>query len=389
MRRNNLKEMIAMMLSWFDFSARRPERTLIALVMIGLLASAGACSNAKGEKPKEKKQPTPVTVARVVEKTVAMEIRAIGNAEACASVVIKSQVGGMITRQVVRDGQDVVKGDPLFTIDPRPFDIALKEAQAKLERDMALLNQAEADLNRYSRLKQTNAISQEQYEQALVAVKTYRATVRLDETIVSRARLELEYASVKAPIAGRVGSVLVHEGNIIKANDDRSLTVINQIQPICVSFALPERYLSSVFQHMAEKKLTLSAFIENESATPETGELTSVDNAVDKQTGTIRLKGTFANADKRLWPGHFVRVVLKLADVQGTRVVPSSAVQTGIHGEYVYILTPEGKADMRSVKIGRIQDGETVIEEGLEAGETVITDGHILLTPGASVVVGS
>jgi len=363
------------------------KRIAVSAILMMLSALICACSNANGEKQNVKNRPAPVTVAKVLEKSVPLEVRAIGNTEACASVVIKSQVGGMITRQAIQDGQDVNKGDLLFTIDPRPFENALKEAQAKLDRDIVLLKQADVELVRYSRLMKSNAISEEKYEQAIVNVKTLKSTVRLDETVVEKARLELEYASVKAPISGRVGSVLVHEGNIIKANDDRSLTVINQIQPMCVSFALPEQYLSSVFQYMAEKKLNISAFINGNEAEPEIGELSSVDNTVDKMTGTIRLKGTFDNSDRRLWPGQFVRVVLKLADIEGTRVVPSNAVQTGINGEYVYVLTPDNKADMRPVKIGRILDGETVIEDGLKAGETVITDGHILLTPGASVDV--
>jgi len=365
------------------------KRIAVSAILMILLAFICACSNANGEKTKVKNRPAPVTVAKVLEKSVPLEVRAIGNTEACASVVIKSQVGGMITRQAVQDGQDVNKGDLLFTIDPRPFENALKEAQAKLDRDIILLKQADVELGRYSQLRKSNAISEERYEQAIVNVKTLKATIRLDETVVEKERLELEYASVNAPISGRVGSVLVHEGNIIKANDDRSLTVINQIQPMCVSFALPEQYLSSVFQYMAEKKLNISAFINGNETEPEVGELSSVDNTVDKMTGTIRLKGTFDNSDRRLWPGQFVRVVLKLADIEGTRVVPSNAVQTGINGEYVYVLTPDNKADMRPVKIGRILDGETVIEDGLKAGETVITDGHIMLTPGAAVAVGS
>ncbi len=373
----------------FSFLRKYKRRCNVSVILMILPALTCACSNANGEKPKVKNRPVPVTVAKVLEKSVPLEVRAIGNTEACASVVIKSQVGGMITRQAVQDGQDVIKGDLLFTIDPRPFENALKEAQAKLDKDIILLKQADVDLGRYSQLMKSNAISEERYEQAIVNVKTIKAAIRLDETVVEKARLELEYASVNAPISGRVGSVLVHEGNIIKANDDRSLTVINQIQPMCVSFALPEQYLSSVFQYMAEKKLEISAFINGNETNPESGELSSVDNTVDKMTGTIRLKGTFDNTDRRLWPGQFVRVVLKLADIEGTRVVPSNAVQTGINGQYVYVLTPDNKADMRPVKIGRILDGETVIEDGLKAGETVITDGHILLTPGASVEVSS
>lgn len=365
-----------------------PVKNFFSFFLISILAILCACSaKEKEEKPAVKNRTAPVRVAQVLEKTVPVEIRAIGNVEAYTTVAVKPRVGGMIVRQFIRDGQDVEKGDPLFSIDPRPFEIALKESQARLEKDAALLRKAEGDLARYKKLIEKDAVTQEQYDQSQANLSALRATVRLDEAGVENARLELDYAAIKSPVSGKAGAILVHEGNIIKANDDRSLVIINQIQPIYVSFSVPEQQLPAILHYMAESKPQVSAFVLEDETSQESGELAAVDNSVDKSTGTVRLKGLFANAHKMLWPGQFVRVILKLTDIQGALVAPSQAVQTGIEGQYVYVVKSDSTVEMRTVSIGRIMDKETVIEKGVSAGETLVTDGHILLTPGAKVEI--
>jgi len=340
-----------------------------------------------------KNRPVPVMVAKVIEKTVPSEVKAIGNAEAYSTVVIKPQIGGMINKQSIRDGQSVSKGELLFTIDSRPFEVALKEAKARLERDTALLSKAEEDMNRYGRLIEKNVISKEQNEQVQTNVRALQATIKLDEAGIERTRIDLDYTGIKSPISGKVGSVLVNEGNVVKANDDRTIAVINQIQPIYVTFSVPERYLPGISRVLSQGKSEVTAFIEGDETNPEKGELAAIDNAVDKTTGTIKVKGLFANTNNRLWPGQFLRVSLKLSEIKGALIVPSKAVQTGVNGEFVYVvnLSPSsdrgGVVDLRLVKTGMIIDGQTVLEKGVNADERVVTDGHVLLTPGRAVEI--
>ncbi len=359
------------------------------LIIIAILIPCFACSKKQKTDPAaaSKSRPVPVMVTKVVEKNVPFEIKSVGNAEAYSSVAIKTQIGGLIVRQAVRDGQTVSKGDLLFVIDQRPFEIALKDTKAKLDRDIALLEKAQEDMSRYTRLVEKNVVSKEQHDQIATNSKALQATIRQDEAAVDRARLDLEYASVKSPISGKVGSVLLNEGNVIKANDDRTIMNINQIQPIYVSFSVPERYLSDIYQAMADGKPEVSVFAEGDEKNIIKGELVATDNAVDKNTGTIRLKGLFANTEHRMMPGQFLRVNLKLSETAGALVVPSKVVQTGINGEFAYVVKNDNTVDLRLVKIARILDGQTVIASGLKADETVVTDGHILLTPGRAVEI--
>jgi membrane fusion protein, multidrug efflux system len=324
----------------------------------------------------------------------------LGNAESYATVVVKTQIGGTLVRQAVQDGQFISKGDLLFEIDPRPFEIALKDANAKLERDKALLEKAMNDLSRFRELAKNNVISKEQNEQSLTNTRVLTATIKQDEAAVERARLDLEYAIVKSPLTGKIGNVLLHAGNVVKANDDRVILTIHQIQPIHVGFSVPERYLPAIYAAIAHGKPEVSAVTEGNEKTILKGELTSTDNSVDKTTGTLRLKARFANADNTLLPGQFLRVKLKLSEKSAAIVVPSKAVQSGINGEYVYVVegadknTGEGQKDsagkiaaLRWVTVGQVLDGETTIERGVSAGETVVTDGHIQLSPGRPVEI--
>jgi len=356
----------------------------------------------------------PVEVAPVVQKKVPLQIRIIGNVQAYSTVTVKSRVAGQIMRVYFTEGQDVKKGDLLFMIDPRPFEAALKQAEANLERDLAHVKQTEANLerdmvqeknaeaeaNRYKLLFERGVVARQQYDkfrtdwEALVATvqadKAARANaeaaVLADRAAVENAKLQLSYCSIHSPMEGRTGSFLVQEGNIIKEND-ANLVVINQINPIHVSFSVPEQHLGEIRQYMRAGTLEVKATVPNHKGAPYQGFISFVDNAVDSGTGTIKLKGTFANKDGRLWPGQFVNVVLTLTTEPNAIVVPSQAVQAGQQGQYVFIVKPDLTVESRPVVVSRTVDGETVIQKGLSPDEQVVTDGQLRLYPGAQVEI--
>ena len=359
---------------------------LAGLITLFLVCS---CSDKNQDPQKMKRDRTvPVVVAQVMEKAVPVQIMAIGNAEALETVSIKSRVGGELKRVHFREGQDVNQGDLLFTIDPDTYDAALKQAQANLARNMALLKKAEEDVKRYSDLVRKEYISQEQYDQSVTNVDALKAQIRADQAAIDNAQLQVGYCTIRAPISGRTGDLLADRGNMIKAQDDnKSLVVINQIQPIHVSFAVPEQNLGEIKKYAAAGKLKLKALISKDGQFSEDGTLTFIDNTVDKATGTIRMKGSFDNKERKLWPGQFVNLVLDLTVQSKAVVVPSQAVQTGIEGQYVYIIRPNLTAEARPVVLGRSFDGQTVIEKGLQAGENVVTDGQFQLVSGVKVQI--
>ncbi len=360
---------------------------LFSLLVLACLSGAPACSGGKSEGPPQP-PPVPVAAAQVAQKTLPLMLHTIGNVEAYATVSVKALVGGELLKVHFREGQEVTEGDLLFTIDPRPHAAALREAQAKLARDQALMKKAQDDARRYARLIQDDLISREQFDQVTATAQALEATVRADEAAVENARLKLGYCTIRAPLAGRTGSLLVHQGNIVKAEDEKkALVVIHQIQPIYVSFTLPEQHFGAIQTAMAKGALPVTAVISGEDAQPVTGSLTFLDNAVDPTTGTIRLKGTFANEARRLWPGQFVEVRLKVADEPGALVVPARAVQTGQGEQFVFIVKPDQTVEYRPVTVKRQLEGEVVIEKGLTPGEAVVTDGHLRLVPGARVEV--
>jgi len=317
-------------------------------------------------------------------------------------------------RVYFREGQDVKKGDLLFMVDPRPYEAALKQAEANLERDLAQVKQAEANLerdiaqeknaeaeaNRYKLLFERGVVSRQQYDkfrtdwEALLATvqadkaakANAEAAVLADRAAVENAKLQLSYCSIHSPMEGRTGSLLVQEGNIIKEND-ANLVVINQINPIYVSFSVPEQYLGEIKKYMRVGTLEVEAAVPNHEGTPYQGFISFVDNAVDTGTGTIKLKGTFINKDGRLWPGQFVNVVLKLTTEPNAIVVPSQAVQTGQQGQYVFVVKQDLTVESRPVVVSRTTDGETVVQNGLNPDEKVVTDGQLRLYPGAKVEI--
>jgi multidrug efflux system membrane fusion protein len=354
---------------------------ILGLLLLTLFSSA--CSNGKA---KNSIAPPPVIVGLATKKTVPVELRAIGNVQAYSTVMVKSKVGGELVRVHFTEGQDVKRGDLIFTIDPRPYDAALKEAEANLQRDLARARNAAEDARRYESLMQRKVVPTQQYEKIRSDADALEATVLADKAAVENAKIQLDYCSIRSPLDGRTGSLSVKQGNIIKA-DDITLVVIHQIVPIDVSFSVPEQFLPEIRKRMASKKLQIEASSPQSDERPEKGTITFVDNAVDTSTGTIRLKGTFANRERKLWPGQFVNVVLTLTEEPNVIVVPSQAIQTGQEGPYVFVVKPDLTVESRQVVAGRTVNDETVIQDGLQADERVVTDGQLRLYPGAKVEI--
>lgn len=355
---------------------------ILGLLFLALFSSA--CSNEKSKKPVS--APIPVTVSIAIQKTVPVELRAIGNVQAYSTVTVKSKVGGELVGVRFKEGQDVKKGAPLFTIDPRPYEAALKQAEANLERDVAQAKHAREDARRYESLIQKGVVPQQQYDKFRTDADALEATVLADRAAVENAKIQLGYCSIHSPIDGRTGSLIVQQGNHIKA-EDISLVVINQIVPIDVAFSVPEQFLSEIKKYMALGKLQVEALVPMDDERPERGVITFIDNAVDTNTGTIRLKGTFANREKKLWPGQFVNVVLTLTMEPNAIVVPSQAIETGQEGQYIFVVKEDLSVESRPVVAGRSVNNETVVKKGLSPDEKVVTDGQLRLYPGAKVEI--
>ncbi len=364
--------------------SRMISRAVVLALSVFTLFS---CSS--GEKKQQAAgRAVPVLAVPAKIQTLPLVVRAVGNVEPIASVSVKPQVGGTVVAQPVHDGADVAKGDLLFRLDPRPYELAIRESQAKLDRDKALLVKAEEDLKRYAELKTKNVVAQSQYDETYSQAKTLEGTIRLNEATLARSRLDLEYSEIRAPIAGRVGSVLLTVGNVVAANDDRVMCVINQINPIFISFSVPERYLPAIRAQAAKGGLTVSAVPAGEEKQPPVvAQLSSVDNAVDSKTGSIRLKAVSQNADHRLWPGQFVRVGLGLDTLKDAVVIPTRAVMDGLKGPYVYVVKEDGLVDARTITPGPIVEDLTAVDKGLEAGEMVVVDGQVRLAPGTKAEV--
>ena len=329
-----------------------------------------------------------MTVATAVKKDFPVLVRTIGTVEAFSTVTIKSLVPGQITKVAFREGQDVKKGDLLFEIDPVPYEVALKASEAALAKDLALRENAEKDAKRYGLLIEKDLIPREQYDQVTANLGALEATVKADEAQVEQSRVRLGYCFIRSPIDGRTGNLSVNRGNIVKENDTK-LVVINQIVPIYVTFSVPEQRLSEIRRRQDAGSLPVEAILPGDQDGPIRGTLDFISNEVDRTTGTIQLKGRFANADRRLWPGQFVDVSLTLAVQPDAVLVPTQAIQTGQEGRYIFVVGPDQTAEMRPVTVGSSQGGDTVVEQGVQAGEQVVTDGQLGLVPGSRVEVKS
>jgi multidrug efflux system membrane fusion protein len=365
---------------------RAPQASQFA-ALLGSLLMLGACGSkpVKSEGVKMEFR-VPVTVAKATVKSVPVQVETIGNVEAYSNVSVRTQIAGEIERAYFTQGQDVKKGQLLFTLDRRPFQAALDELEANLARDQAQLANAQAQAQRNEKLFQAGIISKDQYDTFRTTAQAQEATVRAGEAAIENAKINLSYCSIHSPLDGRTGSYQVNPGNIAKMNDT-VLVVINQIHPIYVTFAVPEQYLAEVKEYQAPSPLAVEARTPNDSQPPAVGELSFIDNAVDTTTGTIKMRATFQNSDNRLWPGQFVSVVMRLTSQPNATVVPSQSVQTGQVGKYLFVVKADLTADLRPVAVGETVQGETVIEKGVAPGETVVTDGQLLLAPGSKVEI--
>ncbi len=376
------------------------------------LLLAGCTS--KGSQPAARRmEGAPVSVIRVAQRSVPVDIQVVGNVEAYSTITVKARVSGELTRVYFQEGDYVKQGDLLFAIDPRPYEAQVGQAEANLARDEAQLGQAEANLKRdiaqanyaksqserYYNLFQQGIISKDQAEQIRAgadamgqavkadeaAIRSARAAVVAAKAALDTARLMLGYTNIRSPIEGRTGNLAVKQGNLVTATTSDLMT-INQVQPIYVTFSVPEPHLPAIKRYMAQGQLAVIA-TPQEDQTPERGVLTFVDNTVDPTTGTIRLKGTFTNPDRRLWPGQFVRVTLRLTTQPNALVVPNQAVQTGQEGQYVFVVKSDRTVESRPVVTGPRVDQDIVIQQGLQPGETIVTEGHLRLAPGIRVQI--
>jgi membrane fusion protein, multidrug efflux system len=411
------------------------------LLLIAVLAGAAGCSDRASGTQRAAPPAVPVLVADAVRREVPLDVSVIGTVQALTVVGVKAQVSGQLTTVHFTEGQDVKAGQLLFTIDPRPFEAALAQVQATVGRDTAQLRQAEAAYaqrqaevqqvvanlgrdqaqlenarvqeKRYKTLVDKELVAREQYDQfrtnlsaleatvqadraavenaraaadaAQAGVENARAVIRADEALVETAKLNLGYTTIRAPMAGRTGNLMLQAGNVAKANDDNPMVVIAQVHPIYVSFAVPQQYLNDVKRYGAAGPLSVRATPPG-AAKAAIGRLTFMNNTVDPTTGTIQLKGTFDNAENSLWPGQYVDVVMTLTS-ESAVVVPSQAVQPGQQGPYVFVVKPDLTVQPRPVDLGRRLATDMIITKGLAPGERVVTDGQLRLVPGSRVEI--
>ncbi|HWC61744.1 MAG TPA: efflux RND transporter periplasmic adaptor subunit [Verrucomicrobiae bacterium] len=355
-----------------------------SLATAALLSSCSQKSPAAGA---AKSGPgVPVLVAKSATQDVPVEIHAVGNVQAYSSVSIRSQITGKIVQVHFQEGQEVKKDDLLFTIDPRPFDAALNQARADLERDQAQAVNSRLTFERTSNLFNSKIASQADFDAAQAAYQSAQSTVVADAAALTNAQLNLEYTAIRSPIDGRTGNLTTKEGNIVKAPDDLLVNIM-QIHPIYVAFAVPENNLPAIRAQAKVESLPVTAYAPGDTNNAATGVLTFIDNTVDTNTGTILLKATFQNTNTVLWPGQFVQTSLVLSNLPQATVVPSQAVQTSQDGEFLFVVKDDDTVEARPITAGLTYDGERVITSGLKPGETVVTDGQIKLTTGAKVSV--
>jgi multidrug efflux system membrane fusion protein len=362
---------------------------LAVILSAGALVAYFSADSRAREKPAAKgPAAAPVAVVAALQQNVPVRLLAIGNVEAYASVAVKSRVDGQILEVQFREGQEVKKGEVLFRIDARPFDAALKQAEAQALRDVASRDQAASQERRYQELLDKNFVSKDAYAQYRTNAQTAEATSKASQAALENAKLNLDYTVIRSPIDGYVGRALLQAGNMVKANDTISLVVINQVKPVYVSFAIPEQQLTIVRDLMRKGPLTVDVATPGTDKPIAVGRIAFLDNAVDQTTGTIKVRAIFDNGDASLWPGQFYTVRVKLYDEENAILVPSRAVQTGPNGQFVYIVKPDMTVEIRKVTVARSEGDTSVLAQGSVAkGDQVVVRGALRLAPGARVTV--
>ena len=380
----------------YIFHMRESFRSLSQALTIAAAVTAGACAGGDaqtaapaggGGRGRGGDQAVPVTVASVVQKSMPIEIRVIGAVEAYSVVSVHAQITGQLTDVNFKEGEDVKKDQVLFRLDRRPLEATLMQAQANLQRDIAQAANAKVVAQRYSDLAGRGIATTEQLETSRASAAALEATVEADRAAVENAKVQLQYATITSPIAGRTGALMVHEGNLVRAADQSPLVVINQVAPIYVSFAIPESRLPDLKHYLTLGTLAVEAKPPTDDRASSHGHITFVDNNVDQTTGTIRIKATFTNEDRRLWPGQFVNVIVALTKDPTAVVVPTAAVQVGQQGQYAYVVKADKTVEYRPVVVERTAGLETVIKSGLKPAETVVTDGHLRLVAGTRISI--
>ena len=365
------------------------NKRLSLIIALSLMAAIPGCTDKGAVQAANPQAATaPVKVATVVSRTMPVKLQAIGNVEAISMVTIKAQISGQLKRVHFREGDFVKKGQLLFSIERAPFEAALRQAEGTLARDEAQALNAKLDADRYKGLGHEGVVSKQQVDAAIATAQAAQAAVAADKAAVETAKINLQYTQIYSPINGRTGNVGVKEGNLVKANDVPILVTINQIEPIYVTFSIPEQQLAELKEYSRRRTLRVDASPQGSDRHFE-GKLTFIDNAVDLTTGTIKLKATFDNAQHMLWPGQFVDVNLTLKSQPNAIVVPTAALQTSQSGTYVYVVKQDQTVEPRPVKVGWTVGDDTVIASGVQPGQRVVTDGQLRLTPGAKVEIKS
>jgi multidrug efflux system membrane fusion protein len=353
-------------------------------VLLAVVMALAACSKSDAKKASGPPPSVPVVVTTASQQDIPVVVSAIGTVQPFTTVQVKSMVAAQIDKVHFTQGQDVKKGQLLFTLDKRGFEADLQKAIGTMTKDKASAENAAVEAKRYAALLKEGVVAQQQYDQMQSQAAQMAAAVESDQAAVQAAKVNLQYTDIYSPVDGRAGDVLMHEGNLVKANDV-PLVVINQITPIYAEFNVPEQQLPEVKQFMSQGTLVVDASFPNQQGTVAKGKLTFVDNMVDRQTGTIALKATFQNTDRKLWPGQFVNIAMQLTKLNKAVTVPSQAVQNGQQGTYVYVIKPDKTAEARQVALGVLYGNQQVIKSGVNAGETVVTDGQMRIAPGTRV----
>ena len=368
-----------------------PNHRLFIGLFAAISVTISACSASDAQAPRAgaSQAAVPITVDHVIEKVMPLDVNVVGTVEAFSTVAVRAQVTGELKDVNFNQGDDVQEGQVLFTLDHRPLEAALSQAEANLARDTAQAANAKVIAQRMDDLVERGVGTREQRDTARTTAAALDASVGANRAAVENAKVQLQYATIRAPIAGRTGALMVHAGNLVRANDQTPLVVINQVSPIYVSFGIPEALLPELRRYMAMRELEVEAIPPNEAIAPATGRITFVDNQVDQTTGTIRIKATFPNESRRLWPGQFVNVSVRLSSEANALVIPSVAVQAGPDGQYVYVVKTDQTVEMRPVTVARTVGRETVLREGVKIGETVVIDGQLRLVPGSRISVKS